>query len=57
MNKANYYSSMIHKPGLKIVNLPKYLANYNTILNMLNVYKGIETSRFQKYTGLVSSEN
>lgn len=57
MNKANYYSSMIHKPGLKIVNLPKYLANYNTILNMLNVYKGIETSRFPKYTGLVSSEN
>lgn len=31
MNKANYYSSMIHKPGLKIVNLPRYIVNYNTI--------------------------
>lgn len=31
MDKANYYSSMIHKPGLKIVNLPMYIASCNTV--------------------------
>lgn len=31
MDKTNYYSSMIHKPGLKIVNLPMCIASYNTI--------------------------
>lgn len=31
MDKTNYYSLMIHKPGLKIVSLPMCIASYNTI--------------------------
>ena len=31
MDKANYYSSVIHKPGLKLVNLPMYIASYTMI--------------------------
>ena len=31
MDKANFYSSMICKPGLKVVNLPMYIASYTMI--------------------------
>lgn len=31
MGKANFYSSMIHKPVLKVVNLPMYIASYTMI--------------------------
>lgn len=31
MDKANYYSSVIYKSGLEIVNLPMYIASYNMI--------------------------
>lgn len=48
MDKTNYYSSMIHKPGLKIVNLPMCIASYNTIdskSNMLSLHRGIDYFR------------
>ena len=31
MDKANFYSSMICKLGLKVVNLPMYIASYTMI--------------------------
>lgn len=31
MGKANFYSSMIRKPGLKVVSLPMYIASYTMI--------------------------
>ena len=31
MGKANFYSSMICKPGLKVVSLPMYIASYTMI--------------------------
>lgn len=61
MDKANYYSSMIHKPGLKIVSLPMYIASYNMIdieyAESFQRHRLLYISGFPKYTGLVSNEN
>lgn len=35
MDKENYYSSMIYKTGLKVVNLPMHIASYTMIDNGL----------------------
>lgn len=61
MDKANYYSSVIYKSGLEIVNLSMYIASYNMVdieyAESFQRHRILWTSRFPKHTGLVSNEN